>query len=87
MQVLHQVLELFNLRENFQSCIFCVFCVFVYSVYFALHLNFSVSFCVILCVCISHFIMSSQPSIAELRLEAEALGLEGEEGLSFAYKK
>ena len=30
--------------------------------------------------------MSSQPSIAELRAEAEALDLEGEEALNFVYK-
>ena len=31
--------------------------------------------------------MSSQPSIAKLRAEAEALGLEGEEVLTFVYKQ
>ena len=34
-----------------------------------------------------HFTISSQPSIAELRAEAEALGLEGEEALDFVYKQ
>ena len=31
--------------------------------------------------------MSNQPSIAELRAEADALGLEGEEALNFVYKQ
>ena len=56
---------------------------FVYFMYFSLRINF---LCLSLCVH-SNFSMSDQPSLAEFRAEAEALGLEGEEALNFLYKQ
>ena len=55
-------------------CVFCVFCVFIFLC--ILH-------CALIFLCLS--VSFSSVSIAELRAEAEALGLEGEEALSFVY--